>query len=112
VVGEPAGLVDVVQDGDDRAAVPLVQVGKQAEDLKLVRLIQEGGRYCGHCDASVHRIEFTSEIPQRGYWQAVAEYNSDARLRTCSECGQVQDQAELGDIAWDVVADVLGAAVT
>jgi 3-hydroxyanthranilate 3,4-dioxygenase len=67
--------------------------------------------YCDGCDAFLHRVEFTSEIPQRSYWQAVAEYNADARYRTCADCGKVHDQAELGDIAWDAVADALGAPI-
>ena len=65
--------------------------------------------YCDSCDTFMHRLEFTSDVPQRGYWDAVAEYNSDTRLRTCPACGHVDDKAELGDIAWNAVADVLEA---
>ncbi len=68
--------------------------------------------YCDNCDAFMHRVEFTAEVPQRGYWEAVAEYNADARHRTCRACGQVHDRAELGDIAWDAVAEVLEGLLT
>jgi hypothetical protein len=60
----------------------------------------------------VHKVEFTTDVPRRAYWNAVAEFNGDAGNRTCQACGHVQDQAELGDIAWDAVADVLEAAQT
>ena len=66
--------------------------------------------YCDNCDALMHSVEFTSEVPQRSYWDAVAEYNADTRHRTCPACGHVHDTAELGDIAWDAVAEVLEAA--
>jgi hypothetical protein len=65
--------------------------------------------YCDNCDAFMYRVEFTGEVPQRGYADAVAEYNSDARHRACPACEHVHDSAELGDIAWDAVADALGA---
>lgn len=65
--------------------------------------------YCDNCDVLMHKVEFTSEVPQRSYAEAVAEYNADARHRTCRSCGHVQDQADLGDIAWNAVAEVLEA---
>jgi 3-hydroxyanthranilate 3,4-dioxygenase len=68
--------------------------------------------YCDNCDTFMHRAEFTSEVPQRSYWDAVTEYNADARLRTCPACGQIHGRAELGDIAWNAVADVLETAST
>jgi 3-hydroxyanthranilate 3,4-dioxygenase len=68
--------------------------------------------YCDNCDTFMHRVEFTSDVPQRNYWDAVAEYNADARHRTCPACGHVHDRAELADIAWDAVADALAAANT
>lgn len=66
--------------------------------------------YCDTCDTFMHHVEFTSAVPQRQYWDAVAAYNADPRHRTCSACGQVHDRAELGDIAWNAVADALEAA--
>jgi 3-hydroxyanthranilate 3,4-dioxygenase len=87
------------------------------EELLQVRLkgnppfTEAAAWYCEGCDAFLHRAEFTSEIPQRSYAQAVAEYNADVRCRTCQDCGKVNDQAELGDIAWDAVADALGAPI-
>lgn len=66
--------------------------------------------YCDNCDILVHKVEFTTEVPQRSYAEAVAEYNADARRRTCPSCGQVHDHADLGDIAWNAVAEVLEAA--
>lgn len=68
--------------------------------------------YCDTCDTLMHRVEFTGEVPQRSYWDAVAGYNADARYRTCPACARVHDKAGLGDIAWDAVADVLEAAGT
>jgi 3-hydroxyanthranilate 3,4-dioxygenase len=68
--------------------------------------------YCGNCDSFMHRAEFTSEVPQRCYWDAVAEYNADVRHRTCPACAHIDDKAELGDIAWNAVAEALEAAST
>ena len=66
--------------------------------------------YCDACDALIHRAEFTSSVPQREYWNAVAGYNADIGLRTCPACGLLHDPADLGDIVWDAVAEVLEAA--
>jgi 3-hydroxyanthranilate 3,4-dioxygenase len=66
--------------------------------------------YCDECDVLVHREEFSTDVPQRSYWNAVAEYNSDAALRTCRSCGHVHDPADMGDISWDAVADILETA--
>jgi hypothetical protein len=68
--------------------------------------------YCDNCDTLIHRVEFTGEVPQRNYWDAVAGYNADAQHRTCAACGLVHDKAELGDIAWNAVADALEATNT
>jgi 3-hydroxyanthranilate 3,4-dioxygenase len=85
-------------------------------ELRQVRLTgappftEAAAWYCDNCDAFMHRVEFTAEIPQRSYWEAVMEYNADARYRTCPACRQVHDRAELGDIAWDAVAKALEEA--
>lgn len=63
--------------------------------------------YCDLCDALMHSEEFTVEVPQRSYWNAVAAYNSDVARRTCPSCGQVHAEAEIGDITWDTVAEIL-----
>jgi 3-hydroxyanthranilate 3,4-dioxygenase len=63
--------------------------------------------YCDNCGALMHRVEFTSDVPQGAYWEAVAGYNSQAGQRTCPACGHEHDQAELGDIVWNAVADAL-----
>ncbi len=55
----------------------------------------------------MHRVEFTCEVPQRAYWEAAGEYNSDIQHRSCPACGQVHDPAQFGDIAWNAVADAL-----
>jgi mannose-6-phosphate isomerase-like protein (cupin superfamily) len=66
--------------------------------------------YCDRCDVLMHREEFTADVPQRAYWEAVARYNSDVALRTCGSCGHVHDPADMGDISWDTVAELLETA--
>jgi 3-hydroxyanthranilate 3,4-dioxygenase len=63
--------------------------------------------YCGRCDELMHSQEFTVDVPQRSYWNAVTAYNSDVALRTCRSCGHVQAEAEIGNISWDTVAEIL-----
>jgi len=65
--------------------------------------------YCDRCGDLVHSEEFTADVPQRCYWNAVAAWNATAERRTCQGCGHVQEPAELGDITWDTVADLLEA---
>jgi 3-hydroxyanthranilate 3,4-dioxygenase len=114
---DPARTVLVVSPGDvaylpARIPARIIPHG----ELLQVRLkgnppfTEAAAWYCDACDAFMHRAEFTSKIPQRSYWDAVTTYNTDARYRTCPACGHVHDKAELGDIAWDAVADALEAA--
>jgi 3-hydroxyanthranilate 3,4-dioxygenase len=63
--------------------------------------------YCERCDELMHSQEFTAEVPQRSYWNAVTAFNSDVALRTCRSCGQVHAEADIGDISWDTVAEIL-----
>jgi mannose-6-phosphate isomerase-like protein (cupin superfamily) len=63
--------------------------------------------YCDGCGELMHSREFTAEVPQRAYWNAVTAYNSDGALRTCRSCGHVHAEAEIGDISWDTVAEIL-----
>ncbi len=68
--------------------------------------------YCERCDELLHSETFTAEVPQRAYWNAVAAYNSSVQLRTCSSCGHVNPEAEIGDISWNSVAEALETADT
>lgn len=63
--------------------------------------------YCDDCDNLVHSFEFSAEVPQRCYWDAVVEYNADPGLRTCPNCGRVHPEVDLGDIAWEDIAAAL-----
>ena len=65
--------------------------------------------YCQACGELVHAHEFSDSIPQRQYWRAVHEFNADVGLRTCSACGAVHPEVELGDIDWPAVAEALEA---
>lgn len=67
--------------------------------------------YCDRCGDLVHSEEFTADVPQRCYWNAVAAWNASTERRTCAGCGHVQEPADLGDITWDTVADLLEAPV-
>jgi hypothetical protein len=62
--------------------------------------------YCPRCHAEVFSREFNTaeQPPQECYWQVCNEFNSDAQLRTCGECGAVCDPADLSDIRWSEVA--------
>lgn len=114
---DPARTVLTVGPGDVvylPARIPARIV--PASELVQVRLkgnppfTESAAWYCDNCDTFMYQVEFTSQVPQRGYWEAVAAYNADARHRTCPACEHVHDIAELGDIAWKAVADVLEAS--
>jgi mannose-6-phosphate isomerase-like protein (cupin superfamily) len=116
---DPARTVLTVEPGDVAylpARIPARIVPRG--ELVQVRLkgdppfTEAAAWYCDNCDTLMHRVEFTAEFPQRSYWDAVAGYNADAQHRTCVACGLVHDKAELGDIAWNAVADALETANT
>lgn len=65
--------------------------------------------YCQGCGELVHTHEFTEQIPQRQYWQAVEAFNADPEVRTCAGCGAVHPPVALGDIAWPKVIEALEA---
>ncbi len=111
---DPARTVIAVSPGDVTylpARIPAKIVPHS--ELLQVRLkgdppfTEAAAWYCDYCDTFMHRVEFIADVPQRRYWAAVAEYNADPQHRTCPACGQLNSRAELGDIAWDAVADVL-----
>jgi hypothetical protein len=96
----PAGVPSrVVPDGE------VVQLRLKAEPPPKEAVAW----YCAGCGALVHGRELDEPIAQRGWWRAVAEFNSDPSLRTCRGCGAVHAPVELGDIAWPAVADAIEA---
>jgi 3-hydroxyanthranilate 3,4-dioxygenase len=76
--------------------------------LKTVPPYQEAAAwFCESCDELLHSVEFTTDLPQRAYWDAVVDFNANADQRACGSCGTVADRIDLSDIAWNEVADAL-----
>jgi 3-hydroxyanthranilate 3,4-dioxygenase len=63
--------------------------------------------YCDGCGALVHGRELEESIVQDGWWRAAQAFNADRALRRCPECGVEAAPVELGDIAWQKVAEAL-----
>ena len=41
--------------------------------------------FCDACGALLHKVEFTTQVPQRHYWEAATDFNQHESLRTCDE---------------------------
>lgn len=66
--------------------------------------------FCDACGALLHKVEFTTEVPQRHYWEAATDFNQHESLRTCDACGAAADPVDLSGFAWADIAEVLEAA--
>ena len=63
---------------------------------------------CGH-EMFRRELDASAAPAQEGYWQACQEFNRDASLRNCRGCGASHSPADLTDIKWPEVAELIRA---
>lgn len=81
--------------------------------LKSPPPLQEAAAwYCERCDALAHSQEFTTDLPQRAYWDALTSYNADTDARTCPACGHVNPVVSTDGIEWNAVSEALAASTS
>ena len=100
-----------------------VRAGRDAAPIRAERsMVQlrykalDSGRevvswYCPECNTELWRREFdaTSEIPQRVYLEATAEFNGNDDLRRCAKCRAVHPAVDVSGAQWGEIATWLDA---
>ncbi|MCW8863706.1 MAG: hypothetical protein OQK09_07505 [Colwellia sp.] len=67
--------------------------------------------YCENCDHELYRHTWATEstISQQAYLDSTAAFNSDEKLRRCSQCGEVHPTVEVGENKWLKIVEELSA---